>query len=102
MENYIWVGLLAVAGLALYKYWPRGNGLDVNGDGKVDLKDAKAGVEAVAAKVEEEIKAEVAKVAKKAAAKKPAAAKAEKAAKPAKAAAKEKPAKKAGRPKKSA
>ena len=52
---------LAVLGV-IYRYWPKGNGLDVNSDGKVDLKDAVAGTEVVVAKVAEEVKVEVAKV----------------------------------------
>ena len=67
----IFVGL-AVLGV-IYRYWPKSKGLDVNGDGKVDLKDAVAGAEGVVAKVveeakvieakaEQEIKVEVAKV----------------------------------------
>ena len=56
----IFIGL-AVLGV-IYRYWPKGNGLDVNSDGKVDLKDAVAGTEVVVAKVEEEVKVEVAKI----------------------------------------
>ena len=56
----IFIGLAVLA--VLYKYWPKGNGLDVNSDGKVDLKDAAAGAEVVVAKVVEEIKVETAKV----------------------------------------
>ena len=53
--------VLALVGV-MYRYWPKGKGLDVNEDGKIDSADAKAAVEVVAAKVEEEIKIEVAKV----------------------------------------
>ena len=56
----IFIGL-AVLGV-IYRYWPKSNGLDVNSDGKVDLKDAVAGTEVVVAKVEEEVKVEVAKI----------------------------------------
>jgi len=56
----IFIGLAVLA--VLYKYWPKGNGLDVNSDGKVDLKDAAAGAEVVVAKVVEEAKAVEAKV----------------------------------------
>lgn len=66
METIIWVAIAAGCIFALWKFWPKGNGLDVNKDGKVDLQDAKAGLEVVAAKVEEEVKAEVKKVATKA------------------------------------
>jgi hypothetical protein len=56
----IFIGL-AVLGV-IYRYWPKSNGLDVNSDGKVDLKDAAAGAEVVVAKAVEEIKVETAKV----------------------------------------
>ena len=53
--------VLALVGV-MYRYWPKGKGLDVNEDGKVDSADAKAAVEVVAAKVVEEVKAVEAKV----------------------------------------
>jgi hypothetical protein len=53
--------VLALVGV-MYRYWPKGKGLDVNEDGKVDSADAKAAVEVVAAKVVEEVKIEAAKV----------------------------------------
>jgi hypothetical protein len=53
--------VLALVGV-MYRYWPKGKGLDVNQDGKIDGADAKAAVEVVATKVEEEIKVEVAKI----------------------------------------
>jgi len=57
------VGIVVLALVAvMYKYWPKGKGLDVNEDGKVDGADAKAAVEAVAAKVVEEVKVVEAKV----------------------------------------
>jgi hypothetical protein len=56
----IFIGLAVLA--VIYKYWPKGKGLDVNSDGKVDLKDAAAGAEVVVAKVVEEAKAVEAKV----------------------------------------
>jgi len=56
----IFIGLAVLA--VIYRYWPKGNGLDVNSDGKVDLKDAAAGAEVVVAKAVEEIKVETAKV----------------------------------------
>ena len=57
------VGIVVLALVAvMYKYWPKGKGLDVNEDGKVDSADAKAAVEVVAAKVVEEVKIEAAKV----------------------------------------
>ena len=54
------VVVLALVGV-MYRYWPKGKGLDVNEDGKVDGADAKAAVEVVAAKVVEEVKIEAAK-----------------------------------------
>ena len=57
------VGIVVLALVAvMYKYWPKGKGLDVNEDGKVDGADAKAAVEVVAAKVVEEVKVVEAKV----------------------------------------
>ena len=57
------VGFVVLALVAvMYKYWPKGKGLDVNEDGKLDSADAKAAVEVVAAKVVEEVKVEAAKV----------------------------------------
>ena len=57
------VGIVVLALVAvMYKYWPKGKGLDVNEDGKIDSADAKAAVEVVAAKVVEEVKVEAAKV----------------------------------------
>jgi hypothetical protein len=57
------VGIVVLALVAvMYKYWPKGKGLDVNEDGKIDGADAKAAVEVVAAKVVEEVKVEAAKV----------------------------------------
>lgn len=57
------VGIVVLALIAvMYRYWPKGKGLDVNEDGKVDGADAKAAVEVVAAKVVEEVKVEAAKV----------------------------------------
>ena len=57
------VGVVILALVAvMYRYWPKGKGLDVNEDGKVDSADAKAAVEVVASKVEESLKAEVSKV----------------------------------------
>ena len=56
----IFIGLAVLS--VFYRYWPKSNGLVVNSDGKVDLKDAVAGAEVVVAKVEEEVKIEVAKV----------------------------------------
>jgi hypothetical protein len=53
--------VLALVGVA-YRYWPKGKGLDVNQDGKVDGADAKAAVEVVAAKVVEEVKVVEAKI----------------------------------------
>jgi hypothetical protein len=53
--------VLALVGV-MYRYWPKGKGLDVNEDGKVDSADAKAAVEVVAAKVVEEVKVVEAKV----------------------------------------
>ena len=55
------VVVLALVGV-MYRYWPKGKGLDVNEDGKVNSADAKAAVEVVAAKVVEEVKIEAAKV----------------------------------------
>jgi len=55
------VVVLALVGV-MYRYWPKGKGLDVNEDGKVDGTDAKAAVEVVAAKVVEEVKVLEAKV----------------------------------------
>ena len=46
MDTIIWVVLIAVAGLAFWKYaWPKA---DVNQDGKVDAADAAAAVTKVA------------------------------------------------------
>ena len=57
------VGIVVLALVAvMYKYWPKGKGLDVNEDGKVDGADAKAAVEVVAAKVVEEVKVVEAKI----------------------------------------
>ena len=57
------VGIVVLALVAvMYKYWPKGKGLDVNEDGKIDGADAKAAVEVVAAKVVEEVKVVEAKV----------------------------------------
>ena len=57
------VGIVVLALVAvMYKYWPKGKGLDINEDGKLDSADAKAAVEVVAAKVVEEVKVEAAKV----------------------------------------
>jgi len=52
--------VLALVGV-MYRYWPKGKGLDVNEDGKIDGADAKAAVEVVAVKVVEEVKAVEAK-----------------------------------------
>ena len=56
----IFIGLAVLA--VIYRYWPKGNGLDVNSDGKVDLKDAAAGAEVVVAKAVEEVKVVEAKI----------------------------------------
>ena len=57
------VGIVVLALVAvMYKYWPKGKGLDVNEDGKIDGADAKAAVEVVAAKVVEEVKVVEAKI----------------------------------------
>ena len=58
------VGIVVLALVAvMYRYWPKAKDtLDVNHDGKIDVADAKAAVAVVEAKVEESVKAEVAKV----------------------------------------
>lgn len=57
------VGIVVLALVAvMYRYWPKGKGLDVNEDGKLDGADAKAAVEVVAAKVVEEVKVVEAKI----------------------------------------
>jgi len=56
----IFIGLAVLA--VIYRYWPKGNGLDVNSDGKVNLKDAAAGAEVVVAKAVEEVKVVEAKI----------------------------------------
>ena len=66
MESIILAAIAVVVLGVIWKFWPKGNGLDVNQDGKVDVKDAEAGLKEVAAKVEEEVKVEVKKVVAKA------------------------------------
>lgn len=59
MEIIIAIAVLAV--VAIW-YFNRDSGLDVNKDGKVDVKDVQVAVENTVAAVKEEVKEEVAEV----------------------------------------
>lgn len=53
------IAIVVIAGAAIW-YVNRDKGLDVNNDGKVDVKDVQAAVENTVAVIKEEVKEEVA------------------------------------------
>ena len=83
LTTVIWVGIIVfVFGGALWYIFRDDKGLDLNKDGKVDLKDASAAVDKAVAEVEKAVEQAVEEVKKRAPAKKAAAKKAPAAKKP--------------------
>ena len=83
LTTMIWaVGIIVVIGGSLWYIFRDDKGLDLNKDGKVDLKDDSAAVDKALAEVEKAVNEVVAEVKKRAPAKKAAAKKAPAAKKP--------------------